>query len=269
MSGQDQEKAANLEFFETAILKPTLVDFESEQPTIIQAFAVIEAAHWTRLGTHIGYFDEKHGQEIVLSREEVSRALAHLEDSGMLSTPGVWANIIRLGDGGRPVLNQQSFTVSGDAHPQILELLRTTFQLFLLLTAENMLDVNSRFFMDAIGWTQVRLPISLRESQDNRDRTRRLKNLQLRLRSQAAKQWPCSGDRQRPGLVGVDSLPECPFPIETQFSCARSGSRGLWRRNGWIIRRRESLEPRTASRIFPPWHLKRPTASRILAAYGP
>ncbi|MGA8223277.1 MAG: hypothetical protein WB780_16620, partial [Candidatus Acidiferrales bacterium] len=66
-----------------------------------------------------------------------------------------WAKVIQLGESGQDIVNRDLFSRGVDIAPRTRELLQNTFQTFLLLTAENILDDDSRYFLDSVGWTDA------------------------------------------------------------------------------------------------------------------
>jgi len=157
MSDHENDTTSNLEFFKAAILEPALTTqslFESEKPgSTVSDFGAIEAANWALLGGLIGYFDGKDAQELISSSQGIFKAWSNLHDRQIISPEEEWARIIRPTESGLPTLNEELFLVVVGIDPRTLELLHNTFQTFLLLTAENVLNYDSRYFLDSIGWT--------------------------------------------------------------------------------------------------------------------
>jgi len=157
MSDREKDVTANLEFFKSAILEPALENeygFDVEGP--VSDFGAVEAAHWAWLGVQIGYFDGKDAQELISSSNGVFRAWSNLQHRQIISPEDRWANVIRIAESGQPALNTGSFSAAEEIGPRTRELLQNTFQTFLLLTAENISDETSRYFLDSIGWTDDR-----------------------------------------------------------------------------------------------------------------
>lgn len=158
MSGHEKDATANLEFFRSAILWPTL-DLRAHSDVLastVSDLGAIEAVHWARLGVYIGYFDGKDAQELISSSEGVFQAWSELQNLQIITPEDDWANVIRPGERGEPALNKELFSVATDIAPRTRELLQDTFQIFLLLTSENILDKDSSYFLDSIGWTDDR-----------------------------------------------------------------------------------------------------------------
>jgi hypothetical protein len=156
MSDNEKGTQGNLEFFNSSILKPTLQDLpfrRMRERSIVVDFAAIEAVHWARLGATIGYFDRKNVLELISSSEEVFTAWLSLQRSKALSIEDGWSKVIRLGDGDHPELNKELFLPAAEISSRTRDMVEKTFQNFLLLTAENILDPNSNYFLQAIGWT--------------------------------------------------------------------------------------------------------------------
>jgi hypothetical protein len=159
MSDLERDAADNLEFFKSAILDPAIESRSSTEYTghniersIVSDFGAIEAAHWAWLGAQIGYFDGKDVQELISSSEGVFEAWSNLRNLQVISPGERWADVIRAMEGGPPVLNKEAFSVATEINYETRELLQNTFQIFLLLTAENILEDDSRYFLDTIGW---------------------------------------------------------------------------------------------------------------------
>jgi hypothetical protein len=156
MSDQWKDLTTNLDFFKSAILQPVLEDLSDVQrnmSTVVSNFGGVEAAHWARLGVKIGYFDAKDAQVLISSSVGVLLAWYQLQRSGIISPQDDWAKVIRRGERGGPDLNTELFTVTANIAPRTQELVQNTFQTFLLLTAEDILDSHSRYFLDSIGWS--------------------------------------------------------------------------------------------------------------------
>jgi hypothetical protein len=157
MSNEENTKTANLDFFKSAIVEPALSMQRTSRlrglADVVSDLSVIEGAHWASLGAQIGYFDEEAAEELVSSSQEAFNAWSNLQSRNILSPQEDWARVIRVGEGGHPTLNKDLFSLALEITPEIRELLQQTFQMFLLLTAENILDRNSQYFVDSIGWT--------------------------------------------------------------------------------------------------------------------
>jgi len=156
MNENGNDAAGNLEFFRSAILEPTL-RHQSVRALVgdgrtVSDFGAIETAHWARLGVRIGYFDAKAALELFSSSDEVFEAWSNLKSREIISPDDDWARIIRLGESGKPFLNSELFSPVQIA-PRTRELLQNTFQNFLLLVIENILNDDSINFLDSIGWT--------------------------------------------------------------------------------------------------------------------
>jgi len=156
MSDEKRDHTDNLEFFEAAILGAAPVNdqgFISFESSISSDFGVIEAAHWAWLGVQIGYFDGEDAYELLSSSKDLFRAWSNLLDREIISPEEDWASVIRLGGRGQPALNKKLFSVAVEIAPQTREFLQNTFQTFLLLNAENIMEGDSQYFLDSIGWT--------------------------------------------------------------------------------------------------------------------
>lgn len=159
MSDNERDATANLEFFTSAILEPALEDqqsFGSAENVSVSNFGAIEAALWLRLGVQIGYFNAKRANQLISQLTQVYTAWQDLSSRGIISPDDDWAHIIRLGETGQVELNEETFSESRAIAPETRSLLHSTFQTFLLLTAENILDSDSRYFLDNIGWASDR-----------------------------------------------------------------------------------------------------------------
>jgi hypothetical protein len=157
MSDLEKNVTANLEFFNTAILLPALRDHlifsVGEASSTVSDFGAIEAAHWAWLGVQVGYFDAKDAHELISSSEGIFKAWTNLRDRQIVSPKDDWASVFQIGESGEATLNKELFSTIEEVDIETRELLQSTFQTFLLLTAENIFDNDSRYFLDGIGWT--------------------------------------------------------------------------------------------------------------------
>ena len=157
MNAQEEVLADRLEFFKSAILKRALLYHHLSQIEELgratSEFGAVEAAHWARLGVQIGYLDAKQAQELFSSSGPVLEAWAYLRNRQIISPEDDWASIIRTDDRGRTTLNEESFSFNKEMHLSTRELLQNTFQTFLLLTSESILDDEAHYFLQSIAWT--------------------------------------------------------------------------------------------------------------------
>src|SRR5258708_20681728 len=159
MSDQEKHATAGLEFFRSAILDPALEVqsfFDFEDSNTVSDFGAVEAAHWAWLGVQIGYFDGKDAQELISSSEGVFKAWLNLRNREIISSDDDWAKIIRQAESGQLSLNKELFSGPVNMAPRIRKLLHITFQNVLLLTAENIFEHDSLYFLDSIGWSDHR-----------------------------------------------------------------------------------------------------------------
>jgi hypothetical protein len=156
MNDADKKLRANLEFFISAIIEPTFLrdlDVVLESRSTVSDLAAIEVAHWAWLGVRIGYFEAGDTLALISSLQRVWRAWTNLTDLSIISPDDDWARVIRRGEGERLVLNTELFSVTQEIAPSTQALLHSTFQTFLLLTTENILDAQSSYFLDSIAWS--------------------------------------------------------------------------------------------------------------------
>jgi len=159
MSDHEKDRTDNLEFFESAILDPALkaqafFDFDiGETDSTVSDFGAIEAAHWAWLGVRIGYLERMDTQELISSSKGIFKAWSNLQNRQIISPEDRWANVIQPRKSGQLALNKELFSPSLKIGSKTRVLLQNAFQTLLLLTAENILDDDSRYFLDSIGWT--------------------------------------------------------------------------------------------------------------------
>jgi hypothetical protein len=130
-----------LEFFKLAILEPTaalLRELNPPDAKTLMNFYAAEANCWINLGALIGYLKKN-------------------EAFGFLSNT-LWQTLLGLLDRGderlpRELLVQtMNFEHAMNLDAATEETLQTTFQILLLLTNENILDRDSHYFLETIGW---------------------------------------------------------------------------------------------------------------------
>lgn len=154
MNSMENSTVDNLKFFIEAIVNPA-VDKTIGGDSAVADLTAVEVLHWARLGVRIGYFNKK-SIEPILSLNSILQSSRRCRKRVSADEP--WLDIILPGQRGQAILNEKWFTVL-DARqqefikPWKLELLQRTFQTLLLLTSENIIDDNSRYFLDSIGWT--------------------------------------------------------------------------------------------------------------------
>jgi hypothetical protein len=157
MNENEVDTAANLRFFRSAILEPTLEHQEPEyfinyqfatagytMHETMQQFSVIEAANWLRLGARIGYFEENEVRELNSSSDRELNAKSYLQSRGIVF----------------PDLPDEALFEGMDVPPRTVALLHNAFQMFILLTSENILDRHTRYFLETIGWGDDQLWIA-------------------------------------------------------------------------------------------------------------
>lgn len=154
MNGDPQKMAANLEFFQAAILHPSIEQRRqahiSNADGGMSSFGPVEAAHWASLGAQIGYLDAKDAHAMVASATEVSGSWSELQAYGLAAPHETWAEIFDS-RGDLPQVNKGLFEPYAEIAPAATDLLRSTYQSFLLLTAQGNFDEDTYYFLASIG----------------------------------------------------------------------------------------------------------------------
>jgi hypothetical protein len=155
MRDSENDAKANLEFFRSAILEPALGHLRRREYFSVSMCGVIEAARWARLGAQIGYFDPKDAYELISSSWGVFEE--SFASQAQNSRAGDLERTIRQGESG-PVLDKEVFYTEGyytgvETTPHMRENLQNKLQTLLLLTADNLFDDSSLYFLECIGWT--------------------------------------------------------------------------------------------------------------------
>jgi hypothetical protein len=158
MNGTAETDArVNLKFFRAVILDQSLrkrpSSSEEITPSIMSDFAAVEAVHWTGVGVRIGYLDRKAAYDLI-SPSKIFRSWLDLQERGSVSTNDPWHWFLRFeGSGGKLVLDEERYSDLSKIDPETREGVHNWFQTFFLLASENLLDENSHYFLDSIGWT--------------------------------------------------------------------------------------------------------------------
>jgi hypothetical protein len=156
MIDNENDAAANLEFFKSAILEPALEVWWllalGERRSTVSAFGVVEATRWLGLGVQIGYFDGNQAQNLLSTEERVLDASYELQEWGLIPPEEKWDDVVRMAEVAQSVISMELFTAGGDIAFATLDLIQRTFQTVLLLTSENILEIDSSHFLDSIGW---------------------------------------------------------------------------------------------------------------------
>jgi hypothetical protein len=158
MNGEPQKSASNLEFFQAAILHPAIDQRRqahlSKTDRGMSSFGPVEAAHWARLGVLIGYLDAKDAHALIASTTEVIGSWSELQAYDLVAPHEIWAQIIDPRSGDQPLINSRLFEPATETAPVVTEMLHSTYQTYLLLTAQNNFDDDTYYFLTSIGTTK-------------------------------------------------------------------------------------------------------------------
>jgi hypothetical protein len=155
MSDVEIDTAANLEFFNFAVLRPAIESLGLRglgPESIVSSFGLIEAASWAKLGVQIGYFDAKGATELIFSSREILDAWRRLAALDLHASKESWADIFQMNESGALTVNFGLFSKVTDISPETRNLAQHFFQLLLLLTSENIYSDSTHYFLEYIGW---------------------------------------------------------------------------------------------------------------------
>jgi hypothetical protein len=141
----------NLDFFNAAILLES-IPRPNSKVSVSSDFALIEATNSACLGAQIGYFDSHDAFELISNhRLTIFDAWIRLSERQIVLTDYNAFNAVERDPKGVLFIDKEKFSMWPYDGPRDVAL--NFFRDFLLLTAENILDNNSRYFLDAIEWT--------------------------------------------------------------------------------------------------------------------
>jgi hypothetical protein len=153
MTDDPKIAASNLDFFISAILTPALRQNPETSEFVKTAddFGPVEAAQWGRLGAQIGYLGSAQVHELIASSPEILEASSSLRARKTLTGDYDWLTRYYADEPGFRSFNEELFAPPPNVEGPTRDLLQNSFQTILLLTAENIFDEDSQYFLAGIS----------------------------------------------------------------------------------------------------------------------